>query len=158
MIRSIKSDDWPSILHIQSLAYPADFLESEMNLRAKHMMGARFCQVMELQDQIHAYCLAHPWPTGEAPNLFSSQIETRHADNLFLHDMAVNPQLGGKGYARQLFNWLLSTARAAGMTSISLAAVQGSAPFWTHLGFTVSVDYQLPANYGEGAVFMNHSL
>lgn len=158
MIRSIKDQDWPGIMHLQSLAYPADFLESEATLRAKQLMGPAFCQVLELNETIHAYCLAHPWPAGQAPSLFSSLVEPCHSDNLFLHDMAIKPQFSGRGYARQLFEQLLATARTTGMTSISLAAVQGSSPFWTHLGFSVSTDYQLPASYGDRALFMSQQL
>lgn len=157
IVRHIEESDWAAILRIQSLAYPADFLESESALRAKQRTEPDLCYLLETEDGIHAYCLAQAWLPRQAPSLHSTSFESCASTNVFLHDMAIDPGATGRGYARTLFDNLVANALAAGLTSMSLVAVQGSVPFWTRLGLCTT-PLTLPDSYGNDACFMSRPL
>ena len=157
LIRPIETQDWAAIMRVQSLAYPADFLESEAALRAKQLIEPHVCRVLEIDQQVNAYCLAHAWLAGVVPSLHSTHSGDCESPNLFIHDMAIAPAVAGRGYARQLFNHIRTGAITAGFQSISLVAVQQSAPFWEKQGFSRTT-IAIPESYGEDACYMTQAL
>ncbi len=153
-VRAVQDTDWPAIVAIQAQAYAPELLESEAALRAKAQMLPNLCSVLEDAEGVRAYCLAHAWSAASAPSLHATSHQRIDGDNIFLHDLALQPSCRGLGYARLLLEDILAQARAANFRSFTLVAVQNSAPFWSRFGF-VADERSLPASYGEGAVFMS---
>ena len=153
IIRPVTDDDWPAIVHIQSLAYGNFALETEAVLRSKQTASANYCRVLVIDHQIRGYCLAHAWPAGQVPSLHTALTVGHTSDNLFLHDLALDPAITGQGLAQTLFHAIHRQAMTAGFHSISLAAVQQSRSFWVKQGF-IALHTALPLNYGNDATFM----
>ncbi len=77
---------------------------------------------------------------------------------LYLHDMAVQAQFTGQGLGRAMFQALSTVSQEMSINTIRLVAVQGSASFWSSLGFTAIPVLELCASYGEDAVLMEKHL
>jgi ribosomal protein S18 acetylase RimI-like enzyme len=104
-------------------------------------------------DPVVGYAIAHPW-AGPAPPL-GAVLETLPdaPDHLFLHDVALRPDLRGRGLVAALVDVLCGLAAARGLPEIRLAAVHGTAPRWARLGFA-AYGGSVSAGYGDTAVAM----
>ncbi|MGJ5140890.1 GNAT family N-acetyltransferase [Bradyrhizobium oligotrophicum] len=87
---------------------------------------------------IAGYVLSHPWYLGRPPslNLLIGSIPPA-ASTYYIHDLALLPEARGSGSATVIVEELIRHARALGLTSLSLIAVNGSTPFWERQGFAV---------------------
>jgi ribosomal protein S18 acetylase RimI-like enzyme len=104
-------------------------------------------------DPVGGYAIAHPW-AGPAPPLGAVLEALPDApDRLFLHDVALRPELRGRGLVAALVEMLCDVAAARGLSEIRLTAVHGTAPRWVRLGFAVDGG-AVSAGYGDGAVAM----
>ena len=86
-----------------------------------------------------------------------------HGRVLYIHDIAVLPDLAGQGVAQRLIGHLLAQARLQHVRQAALVAVQGSMPFWRRQGFaehtlTNATELGHLRSYGPGAVFMSTAL
>jgi GNAT superfamily N-acetyltransferase len=57
-------------------------------------------------------------------------------DCLYLHDLAISPRFMGRRVAIRLVQHAWARAWDTGLRASALVAVQGSAPFWSRLGYT----------------------
>lgn len=112
--------------------------------------------------RIAGYALSHPWRMADPPPLNSSLGEIpERAGTYYIHDVALLPEVRGKGYAAQAGHLLAERARAAGLDTMSLVAVNNSQRFWERLGFRGASDSRLDAkllSYGSDAVWMMRDL
>jgi GNAT superfamily N-acetyltransferase len=104
------------------------------------------------------YALTHPWRFAEPPplNRLLGAIPSP-ATTYYIHDVALLPEARGKGYAAQITNLLVTHAREAGFTDLSLVAVNKSQVFWEKAGFRVIAVPGLEAklaSYGPDAALM----
>jgi GNAT superfamily N-acetyltransferase len=104
------------------------------------------------------YLVAYPWRAGEAPAL-NALIEglPADADLIYLHDLAVHPEVRGRGWSRPAVERLAHDARTAGWPALALVAVNDAEPFWARHGFAVEESQALArklASYGPGARYM----
>ncbi|MCA8930138.1 MAG: GNAT family N-acetyltransferase [Alphaproteobacteria bacterium] len=106
------------------------------------------------------YAVAHPWVTGAPPALdvLLGSLPPQ-ADCLYLHDVALLPQLRGSGLGAQLVGMLVALAGTRGLARLALTAVGGSAGYWQRHGFAAweAGDAALAgklASYGGDAVYM----
>lgn len=107
------------------------------------------------------YALSHPWRRGESVAL--DTLIARLPDKpscLYLHDVAMLPQLRGQGHARSLVDRLARLAAQGGFTQLALTAIDGAAGVWERLGFrdAASSTDGVPAGYGSGARYMTLGL
>jgi len=102
---------------------------------------------------VGGYAIAHPW-AGAAPAL-GSVLETLpdEPDHLFLHDLALRPELRSRGLVAALGEVLRGLAAAQNLAEIRLTAVHGTAPRWARLGFAADGGI-VSAGYGDTAVAM----
>ncbi|MGB3337234.1 MAG: GNAT family N-acetyltransferase [Devosia sp.] len=97
--------------------------------------GAR---LLELDGVPSGYILSHPWRFGAMPALNSLLGEIpEDADTYYLHDLALLPRARGTGAAAMIVGEILRHAKASGFAGVSLAAVNGSLPFWYKHGFRI---------------------
>lgn len=124
-LRNIDSRDWETILIIQEECYPELEPESLSVLQSKWQLSPQTCFVIEADNQVVGYSLAHPWTLGSPPSLEQVTGQVEQADTLYLHDIALSAGAQGKGAGRAVFEKLLTLAQQLSFNSISLVAVQG---------------------------------
>lgn len=107
---------------------------------------------------VRGYMVAYPWRAGEAPALNTLVDDLpADADLLYLHDLALHPDVRGRGWSRPAVERLADDAREAGWPALALVAVNDAAPFWARHGFAVEESPAMTrklASYGPGARYM----
>jgi GNAT superfamily N-acetyltransferase len=117
------------------------------------------CLALVAEDgQLGGYALSHPIRRRQPPALDSLLgAIAPDADQYYIHDVCVLPELRGRGLAAQGIRRLLAVAER--YPSACLVSVYGTAPFWGRYGFgpPPSVDEALSAKvrgYGADATYM----
>ena len=122
-------------------------------------LAPAFCAVLENDRELAGYCIAHPW-SGPAPALDTLLgALPAPATTLYLHDIAIDPAMRGRG-APQAALAFLEAAAPASLHAIGLTALAGTAGLWRRLGFREvavapgSSEAAALASYGAGALKM----
>lgn len=169
VIRLMTADDLPAVLAIQARCYHADLHESAATFAAKLRHSGDTCWVAcDGADRLLAYLFAQPAAYMHPPRLNSAPGENAAAARkpntgadlvLHLHDLAVDRTARGLALGDRLVAQAFAAARTAGLTRLSLVAVQQSSAFWGRFGFTAP-DRPLPpglaeelASYGDDACY-----
>ena len=154
--------DLDAVASIAALAFPDHFegrdcFESRLHL---HPSG---CFVLSGRDGVvRGYLVAYPWIAHDAPalNVTLSAVPP-DAEVVYLHDLALHPEVRGQGWTAPIVERLAEEARAAGWPALALVAVNDAAPFWEGRGFSVVETPDLAAKlagYGPDARYMTRSL
>ncbi|KAF2741135.1 hypothetical protein EJ04DRAFT_481535 [Polyplosphaeria fusca] len=108
-------------------------------------------------DHLCGYIVSHPIQRRHPPALDAllGQIAPG-VDQYYVHDLAILPEVRGKGYAQQGLEKVLAVAK--GYATTGLVSVYGTAAFWGRFGFRKGeVDEGLRKKlegYGEDAVYL----
>lgn len=157
-LRPITHSDWPHILDIQLECYPQIEPESLAVLQSKWQASPDSCFVIELDNNIIGYCLAHPWLLDNPPSLEQQLYQIEQANTLYLHDIALSTKAQGKGAGKQALAKLINFANNNHFANISLVAVQGAHNYWGKQGFiTKAISKDLSA-YPADARYMVYTL
>ena len=154
--------DLDAVASIAALAFPDHFegrdcFESRLHL---HPSG---CFVLSGRDGVvRGYLVAYPWIAHDAPalNVTLSAVPP-DAEVVYLHDLALHPEVRGQGWTAPIVERLAEEARAAGWPALALVAVNDAAPFWEGRGFSAVETPELAAKlagYGPDARYMTRSL
>ena len=106
---------------------------------------------------MHGYAISHPIRRRQPPplNSFLGGIAS-NADQYYIHDLVIAPEVRGSGLARECMEKLLAVAKPYSTTS--LVSVYGTAPFWARFGFVPQeVDEVMKKkllDYGDDAVYL----
>lgn len=153
----------PDVLRIQSDCYVEIEPESRQSLQAKILASPATCLVAETVEGVAGYLIAVPVRYPDLPALDAPTFQVAaDADTLYIHDLAVANLGRGTGAGRAMVRSAMDTAKARGLRSACLVAIQRSAPYWQHLGFEVveapagRVAAKL-ASYGAAAQLMRAS-
>jgi len=152
--RKMQRDDLASVCRIAAACHP-DFPEDSRVLAEKQRLAPEFCFVLADGRQITGYLLAHPWRLGEIPALdhLLEKIPA-DADCLYLHDLALLPQVRGGGYAAQV----LALLAGSSYKKLALVAVNDSEIFWQKQGFITVRPTEIMAKklkaYNDNALYM----
>lgn len=117
------------------------------------------CFVLDSASGVAGYLIAYPWAFGAIPPL-NSLIDRLPDTNetIYLHDLALRPEVRGQGHARPIVERLVQAGRKLGASKIALVSVNGSLAFWQGLGFAPVIhDAALRdklQTYGDGARYM----
>ena len=150
VVNTICDADWPDMIRVQAEAYHSLAPESKEVLRSKWLTSPESCFICRDKNKTAvAYLLAHPWAHASPPKLHTRIESTIEADQWFIHDLAVLPQMAGNGIASQLLNALLSALPQ--VRQFQLVAVQGSTQFWAGKGFVPVNQGEHYSSYGVGA-------
>ncbi|MEV7775092.1 GNAT family N-acetyltransferase [Kitasatospora sp. NPDC086791] len=175
-IRLLREDDWDGVVALEERAYAASGLsEGREALRSRHRASPETCFVLEHAGGLGGYLLALPYPLFRCPDLGRSEAADGCGDaggragtdergdggrgsarptNMHAHDLVISEGLRGRGLSHRMLRHLEHTARASGHRTVSLVAVRGSHVLWTALGYRARPEIELPASYGDRAVYM----
>ena len=151
--------DLDAVAAIALIAFPDHFEDRACfeNRLAIHPDG---CFTLAGEDDAPCgYCVAYPWIAEAAPAL-NVRIDVLPEDPgvLYLHDLALHPQVRGGGHSRAIMARLIDQARASGLPALALVAVNAAETFWRGHGFvphdTPQLADKLAAAYGPDARYM----
>ena len=112
------------------------------------------CLVLEGPAGVVGYVVSHPWLAGAAPKLDSLLGALPATPGCwYWHDLALLPQVRGRGAAAEAVARVLALARGAGLGQVALVAVGQSAGFWQRMGFAAAAGPDV-RSYGAGAAYM----
>lgn len=159
--RQMYPADIPAILEIQEEAYPWH-QEDRAVFEDRLALYPQGCLSLDCEGALVGYILSHPWNEDAPPPLDAKlgRLPDRPG-TYYLHDLALMKSAYGKGHGARVVRHLAETAGAMDYPSMSLIAVNQSAPFWQKHGFAPREVPGLDAKmktYGEGAVFMTRVL
>ena len=156
--RSLTRGDIRSLAKIADMVHPdlpeADEVFSE---RVRLFPDGCFGLVVGPEDEIFGYAISHPIKYRQPPALDYLLGElASDADQYYIHDLAILPQLRGRGLAQECITKLLAIGKRYRTTC--LISVHGTKQFWGHFGFErVEIDEALKEKllqYGEDAVYL----
>ena len=160
-IREMRRNDLPFIMRIQQCCYHAIVPESQAVMESKLTIGPECCFVCEEGNQVVGYLLGHPWRSDSVIALHMELKELPSECNcLYLHDMAVLPEMRGRRIGEQLLYRFETEALRRKMRHTLLVAVQGAETFWQRMGYQQKNDTDSIklSSYGTTAFPMIKSL
>ena len=157
--RPLTLADLPGLLAVQRACYGAGFVEGADVFARRLASPAQCSLVLEDGGRVCAYLAAYDSLLGKVTPLHGDFETAPQPDTLYLHDMAVLPQLSGRGLARALLEPLWHKAVARGLRRSALVSVQDSQSFWERHGYAAqplqdAAQRQRLAAYGAGALYM----
>lgn len=150
--------DLDAVADIALVAFP-DHFEGRDCFENRLALYPEGCFVLaEGEGTPRGYLVAYPWAVDSAPalNTLIGSIPAGAAV-LYLHDLALHPEVRGGGWTRAIVERLADQARAAGWPALALVAVNDAAPFWERHGFVVADPPGMAdklAGYGANARYM----
>lgn len=159
--RPARASDLAAIGAIAARIHPALPERAEV-LAEKMRLCPDGCGVLDTDQGIVGYGLAHPWMQYRIPPLdgFLQELPDG-ADCLYVHDVAVLAEFRG-GVVRAYVADIEKLARTSGIATLALVSVYGTRPLWERMGFlAVTADAELRAklaSYGDGATYMLRDL
>lgn len=154
--RAMTPADIDGVARVAAEGFP-DHPEDVACFAERLSLSPDLCFVLADTDGVvRGYLIAYPWPPGAVPPL-NSLIGALPSErsNIYLHDLALERGLTGRGHARAAVDRLLRAAKDA--RQITLVSVNGSAAFWQAMGFAPAAAPGLAdklASYGPGALLM----
>lgn len=161
-IRHFARADLQEALAIQSEAYPAFLVESEVSFASRLDAEYPYCLAATVGGRLSGYVLAHGWHRSSPPELGAPLSGAGPVEILFIHDLAVATAGQGLGIGRRLVDHAFDLAMHDGLKSAELVAVEGAAGFWKTMGFvTLDATPEIAAKlagYGRGATWMGRTI
>jgi len=159
--RAMTPDDLDTVVAIAATAFPNHF-EDRACFANRLSLYPQGCRVLADPAGLCGYLVAYPWRRGQVPPL-NSLIGSipDDADVLYLHDLALRPEIRGAGHARVAIEALSADARMAGWPAVALVAVNDAEAFWARRGFVTDPAPDLRttlAGYGPDARYMVRGL
>lgn len=160
--RPMTPADIAGVVAVARLSFP-DHFESRACFEERQRLAPESCLVLsDPADAVWGYLVAYPFRRNAAPPLNS--LIGRIPDDpevVYLHDLALHPDVRGGGQTRTVVEQLADWADAAGWPLISLVAVNDAAGFWSRLGFVAHFPPGMAeklASYGADARYMERPL
>jgi ribosomal protein S18 acetylase RimI-like enzyme len=160
--RAMAEDDLQAVHALSTRVHPNHPERAEV-LAEKFRLYPRGCFVLTPGQGIRGYCFSHPWMRGMVPALdaFLGKLPETPT-TYYVHDLTIGEAVRRQGQGRAVVPLLLETARSAGLSHLSLVAVNHRGPFWQAAGFVRSADEALQAaaraKYDTGAEHMERQL
>ncbi|KAI4118413.1 MAG: hypothetical protein LQ345_001526 [Seirophora villosa] len=158
--RSMSANDIESLVRVANKIHP-DLPESDQVFAERVTLFPAGCLALVEDDgsgdELCGYVISHPIRRRQPPALDSLLGEiASDADQYYIHDLVILPEVRGRGLARQCMEKLLAIAKRYNTTSI--ISVYGTATFWGRFGFMVEeIDEGLKMkvlDYGDDATYL----
>lgn len=160
--RPMRTDDVDGVVAVARSAFPNHF-EALACFAERLALFPEGCFALASADGIKGYLIAYPWPLGEIPplnSLLGALPEAR--ETIYLHDLALHPDIRGQGHARPIVERLAAEAGALGVRRIALVSVNDTVPFWQSMGFEPVLADAVVArklvSYGADSTYMVRKL
>jgi ribosomal protein S18 acetylase RimI-like enzyme len=155
--RPMQAGDLDRVAEIAAIGFPDHFEGRDCFANRLDLYPAG-CLVLQGDERIDGYLVAYPWRADAAPalNTLIGAIP-EDAGLLYLHDLALDPEVRGQGWSRPAIGAVLALARRTGRTCVALVAVNDAAAFWQGHGFEVRDAAAMAAklaSYGPQARYM----
>lgn len=159
--RPMEPGDLPCVVAMAEVVHPA-YPESPEVFQDRLSLYAPGCLVFEVRNQPVGYAISHPWRRGRPPALNAVLgALPAPASTYYLHDIALLPEARGQRAPAALLALLLPLADRAGVSDLSLVAVNGSRRYWETQQFVVIDEPALREklrSYDADACFMSRAL
>jgi GNAT superfamily N-acetyltransferase len=162
VVRAMRAEDMTIVLGIQACCYDEAKLESLRSFLAKIQASPTTCFIALVAGAPAGYLVAVPAEVNSPPPLHGEDYHVPpNADALYLHDLAVHPEVRGSGIAAVLIEAYFQAVRQQGFRLACLTAVNGAGQFWERYGFRAAAGSGADgmasdmASYGAGAVYMS---
>lgn len=156
--REMSVNDIENLVRVADKIHP-DLPESDEVFAERVKLFAKGCLALVERDgeELCGYVISHPIRYRQPPVLDSLLAEIApDADQYYIHDLAILPEVRGCGLAQGCIKRILGIAQRYPTTC--LISVYGTATFWGRFGFvSVEVGEELReklANYGDDAVYL----
>ncbi|EAT11125.1 putative acetyltransferase [Oceanobacter sp. RED65] len=158
--RLLEESDVSQILTLQNLCFPEVEPESDISFINKIKQSPSTCWGVFKDGTLKAYLIAIPWRTGRPLSLDQIDVLCVNPNCLYLHDLAVLPEMRGTGAAQTLLKYFFKALLKKKFSRAALVAIQGSKPYWERQGFSVqassnAINEKL-ASYGSEAFYMEY--
>lgn len=160
--RPMTQADLDGVVEVAKLSF-LDHPEDRECFANRLQLNPAGCHVLvDEAGTVSGYLVAYPWKRNAAPAL-NTLIEAlpEPAEVVYLHDLAIHPDLRGGGYTRPVIEALAAHAKAGGYPLVSLVAVNNASGFWARNGFEVRNPEGMAeklASYGDDACYMERAL
>lgn len=159
--RPMAPEDIPAVLGIADRVHP-DLPEDIAVIAERQRLYPAGAHLLDRAGAACGYLISHPW-RSDAPPALNALLHRLppEPDTFYLHDLALLPAGRGEGAARVIVEHMVAHARSRGFATMHLTAVNGSVPFWQHLGFAVEAGAHAAdhlRSYGESARSMVRDL
>lgn len=150
--------DLDGVVTVACVAFP-DHFEDRACFAERLVLYPAGCRVLvDGAGRVLGYGIAYPWIRGSMPPLGAliGALPVA-AELIYLHDLALSPDVRGTGAASDYVAWLVDHVRAEGWAQIALVAVNDAAAFWQRHGFAAidSPDLRAKlASYGADARYL----
>lgn len=154
--RTMTISDIKGVLRVANEIHPS-LPESESVFTERAELFPEGCLVLVENNEVRGYIISHPIRHRQPPALDSllGQIAP-DADQYYIHDLAILPQMRGKGLGVVGMEKIFTVAGR--YSTACLVSVYGTAAFWGRFGFVAcAVDEAMVEKlrgYGDDAVFL----
>jgi ribosomal protein S18 acetylase RimI-like enzyme len=157
--RPLSVDDIASLVQVADRVHP-DLPESNEVFAERATLFPQGCLgLFDEASELRGYIVSHPIRYREPPTL--DQLLggiAPDADQYYIHDLAILPEMRGSGLAHECLNKLLETV-AKRYATTGLVSVYGTAGFWGRYEFATPkvIDELLKkkaTGYGKDAVYL----
>lgn len=159
--RPMRPGDLDRVVEIAAIGFP-DHFEGRECFQNRLALWPQGCFVLSGPAQAEAYLVAYPWRAGTVPALNALIPEIPlDATVLYLHDLALTPEVRGQGWSRPVMAAVMDLARTGRWPTVALVAVNDAVDFWRGHGFKVCEAPELAeklASYGPDARYMTRSV
>ncbi|MEO6871446.1 MAG: GNAT family N-acetyltransferase [Chthoniobacterales bacterium] len=160
--RPMTEHDLDAVAAIAAIGFPDHYEGRDIFANRLAVFPAGCFSLGGKNGHLLGYLIAYPWLRESAPVL-NGRIEAipPNADLIYLHDLALLPEVRGLGKARAIVEQLVISVRAEGWPALGLVAVNNAASFWMRQGFRMVETPALRAklaSYGAAACYMVREL
>ncbi|HEX8472342.1 MAG TPA: GNAT family N-acetyltransferase [Brevundimonas sp.] len=156
--RPMREGDLDRVAELAVLGFP-DHFEGRPVFVNRLELYRRGSFVLAAGDELPVgYLVAYPMRRETAPPLNTlMEVIPKDAEVIYLHDLALDPDVRGGGHTAAIVERLAQQAKADGWPALALVAVNDAAGFWMKRGFTtasLSGMAEKLATYGPDARYM----
>ena len=155
------ASDVDDIIRLAEAIHPA-FPERPEVFAEKLSLFPSGCYVLVWHEEVVGYGLSHPWILNCIPPLDSLLDKVPgDTDCLYIHDVAILPEVRGRGSAALYVELMVERAHTIGVNFLALISVCQTVPLWARYGFEVANCSELGMklqSYGPTARYMTRTL
>ncbi|MBR1211578.1 GNAT family N-acetyltransferase [Bradyrhizobium sp. JYMT SZCCT0180] len=159
--RAASVNDIDAVTRLAEIIHPT--LPERPDVFAEKLaLFASGCYVLVRHEEVIGYGLSHPWNLNSIPPLdsFLKGIPG-DADCLYVHDVAVLPEVRGYGSAERYVDLMVECACKIDVDFLGLVSVYSTQRLWARYGFEVANGSELDMklrSYGPTAKYMIRNL